>query len=424
MENICCYRINAAFRLLLFALFICCSFGHSQARTSNEYSTIALRNSDANGLNIWKIEGVDEPIIMTAANNLTSNNGKWEFVSLGRRKNIEYIQSVPDGDYSAYATMITGNAYIARYPVEYRSLWGTKYCVVAIYCSIMTTDVEHNVIGCKLVYVVDFEPVQKSLTENPFEYGKSVKDSALADWYIVCADSNHNGIISNQEKNAITELSMAYPTTAKGLSSLDALDEFPNLQKISALSSSSTFIKNLPKLTIKHSNLQSIEIDELEVGVLDLSECTGLKSLSLRFAKIGKLILPKSLESLFLQNGTFGNPDMSQVPNLKLCVIQDTDIDEIDLSSCKQLEELRLDSNKLTSLDVSQLTGLIRLSCFGNPMESLDISRNPSIVELNIKGGNNVIKTLYIPNSKTKRDYKGYKTGTFANFSDIDVLNK
>lgn len=402
---------------------MCCFFGYSQARTSNEYSTIALRNSDVEGLNIWKIKGVDEPIIMTAANNLTSENGKWEFVSLGRRKNIEYIQSVPEDGYSAYALMRTSNAYIARYPVEYRSVWGTKYCVVAIYCSTMTSDTGNNVIGCKLEYIVDFEPKQKAVTEHPFEYGKSVKDPALADWYVVCADTDHNGIISDREKNAVTELSTDYPTIARGLSSLEALDEFPNLQKISSLSSPSTFVKNLPTLTIGHANLQTIEFDELEVDILDLSRCHSLKSLSLRFSKIGKLILPKSLESLYLQHGTFGNPDMSEVPNLKLCVIQKTNIDKIDLSPCKRLEGLRLDSNNLNSLDVSQLTGLVRLSCCGNPMETLDISRNSGIVELDLKCGGRSIKTLYIPKGKTKRDYKGYKTGSFANFSDIEVVN-
>lgn len=155
-----------------------------------------------------------------------------------------------------------------------------------------------------------------------------------------------------------------------------------------------------------------------------MSGCTNLNNLSLRFSKIGKLILPASLENLFLQHGTFGRLDMSQAPNLKVCVIQDTDLDKIDLSPCKNLEGLKLDAVKLTSLDVSPLTRLKRLSCTGNPMESLDISGNPNISELDLKSGGCSVKKLVIPTGKTKRNYQGYKTGTLANFSGIEVVNK
>ena len=410
--------------LLVVVMSAVCFTMRSYSQSTEGFSTIALRNSDRENLNELKIKGVDEPIIMTKANNLSSRNGKWEFISLGRRKSIEYIQSISEDGYTGSAALFPSNAYIARYPVEFRSIWGVKYCVVAIYCTTMSTDTSHNIIGCKLEYIPDFKPQQKAVTINPFEYGKSVRDQALADWYIVCADANHNGVISDQEKNAVTELSADYPTKAHGLSSLQALDEFPNLRTLSSLTSPSPFVKNLPGLEISHNNLQSITLDELEVGVLDLSGCTNLNHLSLRFSKIGKLILPASLENLFLQHGTFGLLDMSQVPNLKVCVIQDTDLDKIDLSPCKNLEGLRLDAVKLTSLDVSPLTKLNRLSCTGNPMESLDISGNPNISQLDLKSGDCSVKKLIIPTGKTKRNYQGYKTGTFANFSGIEVVNK
>lgn len=382
-----------------------------------------MRNSDKNGLNIWEIKEVDEPIIMTASNNLTSENGKWEFISLGYRKSIDYIQSVPGDGYTKSAAMRSRNAYIARYPVEYRSVWGIKYCTVAIYCTQMTSDTSNNVIGCKLEYIVDFEPVVQSVSNNPFQYGQSVTDKALADWYIECADTNHNGMISDEEKQTVTELSGDYPTYASGLQSLQAIDEFPNLLKIST-QNERLFVKNLPRLEIRHKKLQNIALDGLETEVFDLSGCPNLNNLSLRFSKIGKLILPESLESIFLQHGTFGKLDMTQVPNLTLCVINHTDLDDIDLSSCKKLQGLRLDVNKLTRIDVSKLTRLIRLSCCGNPMEILDISNNPDIAEISLKDATPSVKTLYIPAGKTKRNYKGYKTGTFANFSGIEVVAK
>lgn len=388
------------------------------------FSTIKLRNSDLNGLNRLKIEGVDEQIIMTGANNLTSENGKWEFITLGRRNGINYIQSVPEDGYTAQAAMQGNHAYIARYPIEHRSIWGIKYCIVAIYCVSMTTDADNKgIIGCKLDYITDFKPEQKTIGSSPFRNNRPVADRALADWYLKCADTNCDGLISDSEKDAITELYTGASTYVKDLKSFQALDEFPNLQHIRS-DGTGVFSKGLSELVVNHRNLSNIEIDELEADFLNLSGCTNLKNLSLRFSKIGRLILPKSLEYLYLQHGTFGELDMRQAPNLRICVIQDTDLNNIDLSCSVKLEGLRIDNTKLTSIDVSGLHSLVRLSCCGNPLETLDISHNTGISELALKDASTSVKKLIIPAGKTKRSYKGYKTGTLANFSGIEVVTK
>ena len=115
---------------------------------------------------------------------------------------------------------------------------------------------------------------------------------------------------------------------------------------------------------------------------------------------------------------------MKQEPNLELCVIQDTDLKNIDLSKNTKLEGLRLDNTKLTSLDVSALQSLVRLSCCGNAIDILDISDNPRISELSLKDVSPHVKKLIIPAGKTKRNYNGYKTSSLANFSEIEVVNK
>lgn len=74
--------------LLVVVMSAVCFTMRSYAQSTEEFSTIALRNSDRGNLDELKIKGVDEPIIMTKANNLSSRNGKWEFISLGRRKSI------------------------------------------------------------------------------------------------------------------------------------------------------------------------------------------------------------------------------------------------------------------------------------------------------------------------------------------------
>lgn len=409
--------------LFLSTLFSFIAFLTSAAVSGEGFSTIKLRNSEVNKLNELRIEGVHEPIIMTAGNNLTSENGSWEFITLGRRNGLAYIQSVPNDGYSAQAAMHGKYGYIARYPLEYQSIWGIKYCTVAIYCVSMTTDTDNGIIGCELEYITNFKPEQKAIGGSPFRNNRSVSDKALAEWYLRAADANHDGLISDSEKEAITELFTGYPTSANNLESFQALDEFPNLRHIKS-ERIGVFADGLPKLVIKHSNLSNIEIDELETDVLDLSGCTNLKNLSLRFSKIGRLILPKSLKTLFLQHGTFGNLDMQQVPNLELCVIQDTDLKNIDLSKNTKLEGLRLDNTKLTSLDVSALQSLVRLSCCGNAIDILDISDNPRISELSLKDVSPHVKKLIIPAGKTKRNYNGYKTSSLANFSEIEVVNK
>lgn len=415
-------REVAGSRVFCAILFILLFAVVAQAAGYDSHSSINLRNKPLEGLNELHINGIDDPIIMNGGNNLTSSDSKWEFVSLGKRKGIDYIQSIPEDGYTNLVAVTPQTAYVARYPLEYRSTWGTRYCYVAIYCKEYDVDKDNLIIGCHLDYIPDFTPKVQAASENPFEHGYSMTDGNLADWYVKIADTNHDGVISEQERYKVVEIN----ERAKGLTSLQYLYLFPNLQKLDMERNEDAFVKGLFELKVEHSRLQELYLEGLEVGTLNLLQCKGLRKLYLGFSKIRKILLPESLESLVMVNGEIGELNLSWLPDLTTLKLVDMKLDRIDLSHNTKLTSVILQNNKLTQLDVSMLPHLRKLACDGNNISELDISRNPELQEIQIIYGSSdtPIKTLYIPAGKTKRDYQGFGTGTLARFSGTQVLTK
>ena len=69
-------------------------------------------------------------------------------------------------------------------------------------------------------------------------------------------------------------------------------------------------------------------------------------------------------------------------PNLLYLYCDENNLNSLNVSKNKKLEELYCDENNLNSLDVSQNTALLDLICSQNNLTSLDVSKNTELINL------------------------------------------
>ena len=89
-----------------------------------------------------------------------------------------------------------------------------------------------------------------------------------------------------------------------------------------------------------------------------------------------------------IKKGVTNLEGIQNFKNLKVLMVNDNEITNVNLQFNPNLEIVYLNNNKLTSLDVSHNAKLEVLVCFGNQLPSLDISRNSSLKTLQCQNNN------------------------------------
>lgn len=407
---------------IISILLICTIAGAGYAQgISDPEGTVRLRLSDRNEgeTSFYPGDITSDDIRMTSSHNLTSEKGLWEFVNVGRREGLGYIQKIPTVGWAKTIGVAPKNGYVARIQKGWGN-FGAAYEYVGIYCEDWITSTTDAILGARIKYVCPFFPTVSADSQRLFEDYTAVDDQQLAYWYLKQADKNGDGIISDNEARAVTSLGgISYGCKP---STVVALNQFPNLE---SLRMDEHVFQPMDLLILTHRNLKELYIDYVRIDYLDLSSCNKLQKITIDHGSLKKLILPESVVDLHCPWSLLTELDLSHCKNLKRLIVFENRLSELDVSGLSELEILSCGDNNLSSLDVSKNKNLKRLYCASNNFEVLDISQNPNIevLECVSKTAKDKIKTIYIPASKTKRDYK-LSSGALTWFTGINVINK
>lgn len=93
-----------------------------------------------------------------------------------------------------------------------------------------------------------------------------------------------------------------------------------------------------------------------------------------------------SLRAVEISSSDIGSLDLSGCSYLKTLICEDDGIAELDLAGCVRLSELRCAGNRLTELDLSDLRALGVLDCSGNELTELALQNSPHLRELDCRG--------------------------------------
>lgn len=308
------------------------------------------------------------------------------------------------------------------------------------------------------------EPTNASDDQDIIINKSNFPDSNFREYVSLLADSDNNGVLSLDERNAIltikdtnydpeasAEYNDAYGDTTfdgekwyellSNTKSFEGIQYFQNLYKI-VISG-----RNLNEVHLDNPNLEVLSLDCINLSDLTVGSCPKLRMLYIGSSAIHKIDLSdtgqleslaigkikysmsdilknKNLErlSLNVQDADTINNDLNELEKLKsLGIGGDCSVKEINLTKLKNLEEIGVGMNvqilnlkglknlheisirKVQEIDV---TGCINLrGVFANVNEDitkLDLSTNVNLVRVECRGSS--MKEIILPNDKVYVD--------------------
>ena len=239
-------------------------------------------------------------------------------------------------------------------------------------------------------------PAHKS-SENsiPITADSGFADSVFRKWISENLDTDHDGLLSDEEISVCTEISIP----SMSVDSLEGIECFYNLEILDCSDNELLFLDvsantALKSLNCSHNNLLS----------LDLSSCKKLKELDISFNSCGSsssISLPKSpsVEKLNISSVLLDDFDFSRFAKLKELDCSNCNLLALKPASMPLLEKLICSGNLLDTLNVNRLSGLKYLDCSSNSIQTLKL---PDIRSLN---------TLYCQdNLLTKLELSGFSS--------------
>ena len=118
--------------------------------------------------------------------------------------------------------------------------------------------------------------------------------------------------------------------------------------------------------------------------ILDLSDCTSLRSLSWNNNQLTSLNVKGciALTQLSCISNHLSSLDVSGCTALTMLNCYTNNLENLNVVSCVSLDTLSCDNNKLTSLDVSSCANLTYLTCSDNKLENLNLGKNKMLKTL------------------------------------------
>ena len=184
--------------------------------------------------------------------------------------------------------------------------------------------------------------------------------------YVQTLDTDGDGELSQAERDAVTRIDLRN----KGLTSLQGIGFFPNLEQLLCNTNSLTEldVSGNPKLTQLFCN-------ENQISTLDLSQNPALVTLHCFSNRIAEL-------------------DLSGNPALVELACGDDALQVLDLRDNPELRDLSYLGGRLTTLDTSGNPKLEYLWCAVTSLESLDLSRNTALQTLGCDTNNLTVLDL------------------------------
>ena len=207
-------------------------------------------------------------------------------------------------------------------------------------------------------------------------------------------DKDGNGMFSEEERNAITTISLSKGYNGEKVARLDGIEHFPNLKTLGC------GYNNLSSLDVsKNEKLENLYCFGNQLTSLDVSQNVALKYLSCEQNNLSSLDVSKNpaLAQLECEQNNLTSLDVSQNAALKYLRCEQNNLSSLDVSKNAVLKYLYCEQNNLTSLDVSQNHKLETLIVAKNHLTSLDVSQNAALKYLDCK--NNQLTKLNVENS-------------------------
>lgn len=217
--------------------------------------------------------------------------------------------------------------------------------------------------------------------------------------YVNQFDTVADGVLSAEERAAVTTIDLFYE---ENITSLSGIEYFPNLESLiksySAFSLTSLDISQNKKLKYLNcsncgltaldlrynSSLESLDCSQNQLSSLDLSANSNLGVLFCGNNKLTSLSISSlsKLNNLDCGFNSFTSLDLHKNTALEFIGCESMGLTSLNVSGLSKLYSLRCSNNKLTSLDLSSCTGLAFLFCEGNNLKTLDLSENTLMVSL------------------------------------------
>ena len=192
-------------------------------------------------------------------------------------------------------------------------------------------------------------------------------------------DSNHDGRLSDEEIEAVTEIRV----DGMGIGSLRGIELFTGLQVLSASEN------DLTELDLSaNTALTELNVSNNRLTSLNLSSNTALTTLNVGGNQLTELDLSANTELTVLDVSGNRLTSLNLGSNTALTTLNvgGNQLTELDLSANTKLTELDVRSNRLTSLNLSSCPNLSKLNVKGNYLTRLDLRNCPNIVEVSYDG--------------------------------------
>ena len=196
---------------------------------------------------------------------------------------------------------------------------------------------------------------------------KAFPDANARDWVKQYVDSDGDGKLSADERDATTYVVFSNITTSKGL------EYFTEAQEIHL---SGKDLKNVD--VSKNTKVLLLDISGSGITKIDLSKNKALIKLELDSNALTALNVSALTELQYLSVNTnaLTSLDLSKNKKLKYLSATGNQIKTLNFTDCMALELVFISNNQLSSLNVSKMKDLKELRCYHNNIKSIDISKN------------------------------------------------
>lgn len=215
-------------------------------------------------------------------------------------------------------------------------------------------------------------------------------DAAFREYVAETLDSDHNGTLSPEELDAVTEMDVS----KKNIFNLTGIGFFQSLKKLDCSQNELTAldVNNNPLLAELHCN-------DNKIAALDVSKNSALTVLSCATNCLTALDVANNplLADLHCAENKIATLDVSKNPALVNLNCMNNQMNTLNTGDNPVLRELFCRYNRLTSLDISKNPAMRNLYCSHNLLLSLDVSHNSALVHLEC--GNNRLTSMDISNT-------------------------
>lgn len=233
------------------------------------------------------------------------------------------------------------------------------------------------------------------LLSGDVEITQAFSDAKLIAWLKDARNMNGagaDGVLTLAERQAVTSLDLS----GQGLTSLEGLEAFPNLETLNCSQNKLTELD----LT-QNPNLTRLYCTDNLLTELDVSKNPKLISLYCAYNRLTSLDVSGhgDLVALNCEMNLLTELDLSGCTSLLSLYCRNNLLKTLDLTDNTALEFIETFANQLTSIDVTHLSELNFLHIDHNKLTTLDMSGN-----LKLEGGgfvarNNMVETIKLPNS-------------------------